>query len=136
MQQALTRGWAAWGGAARLAAGSLGRTRVRPPVGVRPVAAMPAAAAPAAAQGVFETFTLAVTGAAEFTDLKANDWLSAAPRGAYTTARTVDQTSVFELDFHVKRLASSVSMMMEDDAQVGPGPLFHVRRGCPPPPRD
>ncbi|KAK9811374.1 hypothetical protein WJX72_002754 [[Myrmecia] bisecta] len=42
-------------------------------------------------------------------------WLREAPRGAYTTARTVGQASVFELSFHLERLASSTRLMIQSD---------------------
>ncbi len=73
----------------------------------------------------------------------ADSWLKAAPRGtqficmvdvcpnrraisrsagtcagAYTTARTVNRDAVFELDAHIKRLASSCQQMLENDAKV------------------
>ncbi len=38
--------------------------------------------------------------------------------GAYTTARTVNRDAVFELDAHIKRLASSCQQMLENDAKV------------------
>ncbi|KAL0032443.1 hypothetical protein WJX77_000991 [Trebouxia sp. C0004] len=49
----------------------------------------------------------------------ADSWLKAAPRGAYTTARTVNRDAVFELDAHIKRLASSCQQMLENDAKAG-----------------
>jgi hypothetical protein len=41
-----------------------------------------------------------------------------APAGAYTTARTVGGSRVFELTHHINRLASSIQLMMEADCQV------------------
>ena len=38
--------------------------------------------------------------------------------GAYTTARTVNRDAVFELDAHIKRLASSCQQMLDNDAKV------------------
>ena len=35
-------------------------------------------------------------------------------RGAYTTARTVQVTKIFELDAHVERLATTASLMWPD----------------------
>jgi hypothetical protein len=52
-------------------------------------------------------------------DRDALTWLADAPRGAYTTARTVNVHSVFELDFHISRMASSTRLMLEADAQKG-----------------
>ncbi|KAL0055823.1 hypothetical protein WJX82_004738 [Trebouxia sp. C0006] len=49
----------------------------------------------------------------------ADSWLKAAPRGAYTTARTVNRDAVFELDAHIKRLASSCQQMLDNDAKAG-----------------
>ncbi|KAL4458753.1 hypothetical protein ABPG75_013618 [Micractinium tetrahymenae] len=49
--------------------------------------------------------------------LPSGAWLEAAPRGAYTTARTVGGgSSVFELSFHIQRLASSAALMKADAA--------------------
>ncbi|KAL3130478.1 hypothetical protein ABBQ38_008295 [Trebouxia sp. C0009 RCD-2024] len=44
-------------------------------------------------------------------------WLKAAPRGAYTTARTFEQDKVFELTAHINRLASSCQQMLQHDSQ-------------------
>jgi len=52
------------------------------------------------------------------------EWLSAAPRGAYTTGRTVGRDSVFEFEFHIQRLASSVKLMLVADAAA------HVHSGA------
>ena len=41
-----------------------------------------------------------------------------ASAGAYTTARTIDGYSVFDLGFHIQRLVDSSRLMMEKDAQV------------------
>lgn len=49
----------------------------------------------------------------------AGAWLGKAPRGAYTTARTVGLKSVFEFETHVARLAESALLMMEDDVAKG-----------------
>ncbi|PSC76550.1 class IV [Micractinium conductrix] len=49
--------------------------------------------------------------------LPSGAWLAAAPRGAYTTARTVGGgAAAFELGFHINRLASSAALMMQADA--------------------
>lgn len=40
------------------------------------------------------------------------------PRGAYTTMRTVNKTSVLEWSFHVNRLVTSVSLMMGTDKNL------------------
>lgn len=45
--------------------------------------------------------------------------LLASRAGAYTTARTVGGTSVFELSFHIARLASSARLMLEADMREG-----------------
>lgn len=47
----------------------------------------------------------------------AGEWLGAAQRGAYTTARTVGVRNVFEFETHVTRLAESARLMMADDAE-------------------
>lgn len=49
----------------------------------------------------------------------AGPWLAQAPRGAYTTVRTVGGDSVFELTFHIERLASTAKLMMDADCQEG-----------------
>lgn len=55
-------------------------------------------------------------------------WLQAAPRGAYTTARTVgDGTLVLKLSSHVQRLAQSANLMAQADAQLV------TNEGAPPP---
>eukprot|EP00240_Pyramimonas_obovata_P006341 CAMPEP_0118927644 /NCGR_PEP_ID=MMETSP1169-20130426/5074_1 /TAXON_ID=36882 /ORGANISM="Pyramimonas obovata, Strain CCMP722" /LENGTH=304 /DNA_ID=CAMNT_0006869451 /DNA_START=315 /DNA_END=1229 /DNA_ORIENTATION=+ len=51
------------------------------------------------------------------------DFLSDAPRGAYTTGRTVGRNAIFEFEFHVQRLASSVKLMLEADGQSVPSYL-------------
>ncbi|GAB4821805.1 hypothetical protein N2152v2_008851 [Parachlorella kessleri] len=51
--------------------------------------------------------------------VEAGAWLAQSPRGAYTTARTVGGSSVFELTNHVNRLASSVRLMLEADCKEG-----------------
>lgn len=86
----------------------------------------------------------------------ADSWLKAAPRGtqcicvvdvcltrraisrstgtyvgAYTTARTVNRDAVFELDAHIKRLASSCQQMLENDAKVQFVPAPHCCRNAP-----
>ena len=51
--------------------------------------------------------------------LSSGDWLKAAPRGAYTTARTAAGGSrVFELQMHLDRLAESARLMMQADVDV------------------
>ncbi|KAI8464193.1 MAG: hypothetical protein J3K34DRAFT_123071 [Monoraphidium minutum] len=60
----------------------------------------------------------------------AGAWLQAAPRGAYTTARTVgDGARVLKLSSHVARLAQSATLMAQADSQLvtsegPPGPSF------------
>ena len=54
---------------------------------------------------------------------RAGEWLQAAPRGAYTTARTVGGGErVLKLSSHVQRLAVSANLMLDADEQVG----FHT----------
>jgi thiol oxidase len=61
--------------------------------------------------------------------LASGAWLAAAPRGAYTSARTVGGTSVFELSFHIDRLATSARLMMAaDEAEGRPGTAGAARR--------
>lgn len=45
-------------------------------------------------------------------------WLATAPRGAYTTARTVRGNLVFKLSSHIQRLATSANLMMDADMRV------------------
>ena len=42
-------------------------------------------------------------------------------RGAYTTARTVQVTKIFELEAHVERLASTAALMWPDQGTWGMG---------------
>ncbi|KAI3436073.1 hypothetical protein D9Q98_002131 [Chlorella vulgaris] len=44
-------------------------------------------------------------------------WLEAAPRGAYTTARTVGGDAVLELSFHIERLANTAKLMIMADEE-------------------
>lgn len=44
-----------------------------------------------------------------------SQWLLQAPRGAYTTARTVNHTSVLKLTAHIKRLSTSAKLMLAAD---------------------
>lgn len=53
------------------------------------------------------------------TTVPSSEWLKHAPRGAYTTARTVNQKSVFELSFHVQRLAETARLMSNDANGAG-----------------
>jgi hypothetical protein len=50
-------------------------------------------------------------------ELGEKEWLAQAPRGAYTTARTVGGTSIFKLSPHITRMANSARLMMEADQQ-------------------
>ena len=52
--------------------------------------------------------------------------------GAYTTARTVGGSSVFELGFHIDRLASSARLMMEADAAAAAAAAGGASGGPPP----
>lgn len=54
------------------------------------------------------------------------EFLSSAPRGAYTTGRTVDRNAIFEFEFHVQRLATSVKLMLEADGKSVPTSLLPV----------
>eukprot|EP00899_Mesostigma_viride_P028494 jgi/Mesvir1/882/Mv17448-RA.1 len=51
-----------------------------------------------------------------FCDKEASDFLRNQPRGAYTVGRTYNRDSIFEFEFHVSRLANSIRLMMESDA--------------------
>lgn len=73
------------------------------------------------------SFSLARNGRASLCDTPAEPWLLASPRGAYTTARTVGGSSVFELTHHVDRLARSVQLMMEADCLEGKPHAVHLR---------
>jgi Amino-transferase class IV len=46
---------------------------------------------------------------------EAKAMLSAYPRGAYTTARTVNVASVFEFEAHVERMAQSAELMLAEE---------------------
>eukprot|EP00898_Chlorokybus_atmophyticus_P008313 jgi/Chlat1/8483/Chrsp80S07930 len=59
-------------------------------------------------------------------DQGAGDFLRTAPRGAYTTVRTVEGNAVFEFDFHVNRLAESARLMMEADAKAANQDPDHI----------
>lgn len=61
--------------------------------------------------------------------LSAGTWLENSSRGAYTTARTVGGSSVFELSFHIQRLATSSAIMLESDVAEGK-PGAHESRQC------
>jgi thiol oxidase len=60
--------------------------------------------------------------------MNAKEVVLALPRGAYTTARTVNVTSVFEFDTHVTRLAQSSALMRAADVTGGspPSPSLDV----------
>eukprot|EP00936_MAST-01D_sp_MAST-1D-sp1_P002815 g2815.t1 len=58
-------------------------------------------------------FTVFKDGTAAPSSMSAKDFLLSQPRGAYTTARTFEQRSIFELDAHMQRLAHSVWRMMQ-----------------------
>jgi branched-subunit amino acid aminotransferase/4-amino-4-deoxychorismate lyase len=50
--------------------------------------------------------------------LSSGAWLQQAPRGAYTTCRTVGgASSIFELSFHIERLVTSSKLMLASDAE-------------------
>ncbi|KAF6258830.1 aminotransferase [Scenedesmus sp. NREL 46B-D3] len=51
-------------------------------------------------------------------EASAKEWLKSAPRGAYTTARTMRGDLVFMLSSHVQRLATSANLMMDADARA------------------
>ncbi len=51
----------------------------------------------------------------------AEDFLLMGKRGAYTTARSVDGSAVFEFEAHVERLIKSVRLMMEAGSGEGSG---------------
>jgi len=50
---------------------------------------------------------------------KTEDFLLEGKRGAYTTARSVDQRAVFEFEAHVERLVETTRLMMESDEAGG-----------------
>lgn len=45
------------------------------------------------------------------TSLTSEEFLLRYPRGAYSSARTVSRSAIFNLDFHVKRLSSSAKIL-------------------------
>lgn len=49
----------------------------------------------------------------------ASIWLENSDRGAYTTARTVGSSSVYQLTAHIRRLAESSVLMMQADIRNG-----------------
>ena len=61
-------------------------------------------------------YTTARQTAAAASDVTSKEFILKLPRGAYTTARTVGRSSVFELETHLERLAISAQLMMDDDA--------------------
>ena len=63
----------------------------------------------AAAYGVCED------GAARMSTQSGKEWLAGAPRGAYTTARTVGGGAVYEFTRHVQRTAESAALMLPGD---------------------
>ncbi|CAG9461704.1 unnamed protein product [Pedinophyceae sp. YPF-701] len=65
-------------------------------------------------------YTLAVEGDARPCQTDPGTWLKESPSGAYTTARTVDQNMVLELDFHITRLATSARLMLAEQLGVAP----------------
>eukprot|EP00878_Enallax_costatus_P014182 GHUV01014834.1.p1 GENE.GHUV01014834.1~~GHUV01014834.1.p1 ORF type:complete len:311 (+),score=57.25 GHUV01014834.1:151-1083(+) len=63
-------------------------------------------------------------------DIDSKEWLKNAPRGAYTTARTLNGDLVFMLSSHVQRLATSANLMVDADIRSNDHlsadtPLFH-----------
>eukprot|EP00002_Diphylleia_rotans_P023910 TRINITY_DN4712_c0_g1_i2.p1 TRINITY_DN4712_c0_g1~~TRINITY_DN4712_c0_g1_i2.p1 ORF type:complete len:320 (-),score=76.02 TRINITY_DN4712_c0_g1_i2:571-1530(-) len=54
---------------------------------------------------------LSINGIVKLSDLTAKAFLTKCPRGAYTTARTVDQTRIFEFEAHIQRLANTLGLM-------------------------
>eukprot|EP00892_Ulva_mutabilis_P003473 jgi/Ulvmu1/1498/UM011_0228.1 len=72
------------------------------------------------------TFGICRNGAASQTSQSSADWLRDAPRGAYTTARTVNRTKVFDLTFHINRLAESAALMGKSDNCNAPSALTNV----------
>jgi hypothetical protein len=62
-----------------------------------------------------------VNGTVQEKVMNAKDMLTSNPPGAYTTARTVDVgTAVFQLKFHLDRLATSMQLMREQQSKGGP----------------
>eukprot|EP00455_Lapot_gusevi_P049928 TRINITY_DN7165_c0_g1_i1.p1 TRINITY_DN7165_c0_g1~~TRINITY_DN7165_c0_g1_i1.p1 ORF type:complete len:328 (-),score=62.69 TRINITY_DN7165_c0_g1_i1:161-1144(-) len=53
----------------------------------------------------------------ESTELNSSDFLLRYPRGAYTTARTVNRNSIFEFSFHVNRLVESTVSMIQKESE-------------------
>eukprot|EP00123_Amoebidium_parasiticum_P012083 comp21100_c0_seq1/m.28494 comp21100_c0_seq1/g.28494 ORF comp21100_c0_seq1/g.28494 comp21100_c0_seq1/m.28494 type:complete len:385 (-) comp21100_c0_seq1:447-1601(-) len=67
--------------------------------------------------------TVVAKNGGEFLDtpISEKDFLLTFPRGAYTTARTVNGDSVFDYDFHVRRLSESVKLMLQTNKEKGVG---------------
>jgi hypothetical protein len=66
-----------------------------------------------------QPFCLARNGEACACAQASGAWLQAAPRGAYTTARTVGGGArVLKLSSHIERLATSANLMVQSDEQV------------------
>jgi len=65
--------------------------------------------------------------------LPSGAWLQQAPRGAYTTCRTVGgAASIFELSFHIDRLITSSNLMLASDAKLHlPGAEEALKRISP-----
>jgi len=67
-----------------------------------------------------------VNGTVQEKAMNAKDMLTSNPPGAYTTARTVDGgTAVFQLKFHIDRLATSMQLMREQQSKGGPEAEAH-----------
>lgn len=59
-----------------------------------------------------------------FSPADAKAFLESRPRGAYTTARTVQGTRVFELQAHIERLATTASLMWGGGGEGGEAPVL------------
>ncbi len=65
-----------------------------------------------------DVYVLATSEGAAPCALSSGAWLQQAPRGAYTTCRTVGgASSIFELSFHIDRLITSSKLMLASDAE-------------------
>lgn len=73
---------------------------------------------PSVAASTQQQYVLVRNGEAQPCSVNSKTWLQTAPRGAYTTARTVQSTRVFKFTSHVERLATSANLMAANDAEV------------------
>eukprot|EP00877_Chromochloris_zofingiensis_P005401 jgi/Chrzof1/14862/Cz09g18240.t1 len=80
---------------------------------------------PSVAASTQQQYVLVRNGEAQPCSVNSKTWLQTAPRGAYTTARTVQSTRVFKFTSHVERLATSANLMAANDAEASGRHIAH-----------